>query len=72
MPCSTNWALSAGDTGHVRMTQGSLAGILGVQRSSTQRVLKALETAGLVELRYRRIDLVDRGGPVSLLQESDD
>ncbi|WP_395156024.1 helix-turn-helix domain-containing protein [Ilumatobacter sp.] len=45
--------------------------MLGVQRSSVQRVLKLLESAGLIELHYRCIDLVDRGGLVSLLEESE-
>jgi len=57
--------------GHVRVTQEDLARLLGVQRSSVQRVLKSLAAAGLVGLRYRRIDLVDRGGLLSLLDESD-
>lgn len=57
--------------GRVSATQGSLAAMLGVQRSSVQRVLKQLEAAGLVELRYRSIELVDRAGLVSLLGEPD-
>jgi CRP-like cAMP-binding protein len=61
----------ADSKGRVRTTQSSLAGMLGVQRSSVQRVLKLLEAAGLVELRYRCIDLVDQGGLVSLLEEAD-
>jgi Mn-dependent DtxR family transcriptional regulator len=61
----------ADDSGRVRTTQGTLAGMLGVQRSSVQRVLKQLESAQLIELRYRYIDLVDRGGLVSLLEDSD-
>lgn len=61
----------ADSSGRVHATQGSLAGMLGVQRSSVQRVLKLLEAARLVELHYRCIDLVDRGGLVSLLEESE-
>lgn len=61
----------ADECGRVWATQGSLAGMLGVQRSSVQRVLKLLESAGLIELHYRCIDLVDRGGLVSLLEESE-
>ncbi len=57
--------------GRVQATQSSLAGMLGAQRSSVQRVLKMLESAGLIELRYRCIDLVDRGGLASLLDPSD-
>ncbi|MGF1599191.1 MAG: helix-turn-helix domain-containing protein [Acidimicrobiales bacterium] len=37
----------------MRSTQAHLAGMLGVQRSSVQRVLKQLEAAELVRLRYR-------------------
>jgi DNA-binding MarR family transcriptional regulator len=62
----------ADTTGRVSTTQANLAGLLGVQRSSIQRVLKSMESAGLIELRYRRIELVDRGGLLSLLDESDD
>ena len=58
----------ADDAGRVRTTQGTLAGMLGVQRSSVQRVLKQLESARLIELHYRCIDLVDRGGLVALLR----
>ncbi len=61
----------ADDNGRVRTTQGTLAGMLGVQRSSVQRVLKKLESAQLIELHYRCIDLVDRAGLVTLLEESD-
>ena len=61
----------ADDDGRVRTTQGTLAGMLGVQRSSVQRVLKQLESAQLIELHYRCIDLVDRGGLVSLLEDAD-
>jgi CRP-like cAMP-binding protein len=58
--------------GRVRITQSNLAGLLGAQRSSIQRVLKSLQTAGLIELHYRCIDLVDRGGLVSLLDEPEE
>lgn len=57
----------ADDEGRVRTTQETLAAMLGVQRSSVQRVLKQLESAQLIELRYRCIDLIDRGGLLSLL-----
>lgn len=58
----------ADQNGRVRITQGSLADMLGVQRSSVQRVLKALEAADLVKLQYRRIDLTDPAGLLSLLE----
>lgn len=49
-----------GDT--VTITQSRLADLLGVQRSSVQRVLKQLEMSGLIESRYRRITIVDAPG----------
>lgn len=59
----------ADDAGRVRTTQATLAAMLGVQRSSVQRVLKHLESAELIELRYRCIDLIDRAGLASLLED---
>lgn len=48
------------DRDRVRITQNALAQLLGVQRSSVQRVLKQLEASELIALRYRSIDLIDR------------
>ena len=62
----------AGADGIVRLTQGHLAELLGVPRASVQRVLKSLESSELVALRYRRIELVDLTGLVSLSDDSDD
>ena len=62
----------AGADGIVRLTQGHLAALLGVPRASVQRVLKSLESSELVALRYRRIELVDLTGLVSLSDDSDD
>jgi len=59
----------AGDESHVSITQETLAGLLGVQRSSVQRVLKSLEKEGMIELGYRCVDLVDKGGLYSLLDD---
>jgi CRP-like cAMP-binding protein len=56
----------------VRVTQGDLAGMLGVQRTSVQRVLKSLEAAGLIKLHYRRVELLDQGGLLSLIEETQD
>jgi len=61
----------ADDEGTVHITQGQLAEMLGVQRSSVQRVLKSLENGGLVELRYRKIHLVDRTALLTLLEVED-
>lgn len=56
------------DTGEVRLTHDQLAEMLGAARTSVQRVLKALEAEGLIELRYRRIVLVDSPGLRSLAE----
>jgi CRP-like cAMP-binding protein len=61
-----------GADGVVHLTHGQLAELLGVPRASVQRVLKSLESAGLVALHYRRIELVDVGALVSLSDDSDD
>ncbi len=54
-----------GDT--VTITQSRLADLLGVQRSSVQRVLKQLEMSGLIESRYRRIMILDAPGLSALV-----
>lgn len=56
--------------GEVKITQKDLASMLGVQRSSVQRVLKELESAGLIKLGYRQITLTDPGGLSSLVGAS--
>jgi CRP-like cAMP-binding protein len=43
----------------VRLSQQTLAGLLGVNRSSVNRCLRHLQDAGLVDLRYREIRLLD-------------
>jgi CRP-like cAMP-binding protein len=53
--------------GAVHLTHGHLAELLGVPRSSAQRVLKSLEEGGFVKLRYRKIELLDRPGLLSLV-----
>lgn len=57
--------------GSVTMSQAQLAGLLGAQRTSVQRVLKQLEAAGLVATGYRHVELLDRSGLASLVQGSD-
>lgn len=59
------------DTGDVAITQGRLAEMLGAPRTSVQRVLKSLETAGLLKLGYRRITMVDPAGLLSLVEDAD-
>jgi CRP/FNR family transcriptional regulator len=47
------------DSVSVKLTHNQLAELVGAPRSSAQRVLKSLEASGLIELHYRRIDVVD-------------
>ena len=61
---------NADEAGEVKITQKDLGAMLGVQRSSVQRVLKDLESAGLVESGYRRITVVDSGGLSSLVDSA--
>ena len=58
-----------GAVGEVRLSHNHLVDLLGVRRTSVQRVLKSLESAGLVVLHYRRIELIDRSGLASLIDE---
>ena len=58
-----------GTHGEVRLTQAHLGELLGVPRSSAQRVLKSLESAGLIGLRYRRIELIDRSALLALVED---
>ena len=57
----------AGSTGDVSITHAHLADLLGVQRSSVQRVLKSMESAKSIRLSYRRIEVVDRPALEALL-----
>lgn len=57
----------ADDMGRVVTSQAELAALVGAQRTSVQRVLKQLADAGLLEVGYRKIDLIDRAGLVSLM-----
>lgn len=53
-------------SGEVHLTQDRLADMVGSARTSVQRVLKGLEGKGVIELRYRRIVLVDQDALASL------
>lgn len=55
------------DSGRVTLTQDQLAEMLGSARTSVQRVLKQLEQRGLIELGYRRIEVID---PVGLSERA--
>jgi CRP-like cAMP-binding protein len=46
----------------IPLTQTDLAELAGATRPSTNRVLRALETEGLVRLRRGRVEVVDREG----------
>ena len=61
----------ADDAGDINITHSRLAELLGAPRSSVQRVLKLLESADLVSLHYRRLELVDPAALSSLVDESE-
>lgn len=44
--------------------------MLGAQRTTAQRVLKNLEDAGLVEVGYGRVEVIDAAGLASLLGDT--
>jgi CRP/FNR family transcriptional regulator, cAMP and macrophage regulator len=48
--------------GRVPLPQRTLAAMLGVQRPSLNKVLKDLETKGLIALGYGRIEITDLSG----------
>lgn len=50
--------------GTVPLPQRTLAAMLGVQRPSLNKILKEFERAGLIEVRYAAIDVID---PATLL-----
>lgn len=52
--------------GRVDLSQAVLAELVGGQRTSVNRVLRALERRGLVRLGYRRVEIVDRAGLLRL------
>jgi CRP-like cAMP-binding protein len=52
----------------IRLPQSTLADLLGASRSSVNRILKDLETRGLVRVRYRRVDVVDPIGVRRLMR----
>ena len=50
----------SGESQVVRLPQSTLAQLLGATRPSVNRVLKALESEGLIRVGYRQIELADR------------
>ena len=59
----------ADSTGDMHITHARLAELLGVQRSSVQRVLKSMEADDLIHLSYRRIEVVDTTALEALLDK---
>jgi DNA-binding MarR family transcriptional regulator len=57
----TTLLLDEGREGSVALPQESLAALLGVRRPSLNKVLRDLERAGVVELSYRCVDILDPG-----------
>jgi CRP-like cAMP-binding protein len=55
-----NVLLEEADDDVVRLPQVTLAALIGAQRPSLNKVLKELETAGLIELSYKRVSIRDR------------
>lgn len=53
---------TGGRAGSVRLSQATLAQLLGATRPSVNRSLRELEEAGVVQLGYRRIDVSDAAG----------
>ena len=56
--------LRRADNGVVHLNQAMLADLVGVSRSSVNRVLKTLEDQGLLVVRYGGVDILD---PVALI-----
>jgi CRP-like cAMP-binding protein len=63
--------LHEGVDGVFRHSQGTIASMLGVHRSSVNQVLGEFEALGLVSVSYRCISITDREGLVSLAEGRD-
>jgi Mn-dependent DtxR family transcriptional regulator len=59
---TTRLLLDEQHNGRVPLPQRTLAAMLGVQRPSLNKVLKDLETKGLIALGYGRIEITDLSG----------
>lgn len=61
---AARWLLTAQDRAgdRIKLTQEALAGLLGVQRTTLNAVVKALEDDGLIELRRGKLLVLDRAG----------
>jgi CRP-like cAMP-binding protein len=56
--------------GEVTLSQYTLAGLLGVHRSSVNRLVRQLQASQLVTVGYRRIRIIDREGLEKLVTAS--
>jgi hypothetical protein len=61
---AARWLLTAQDRSgsRIEVTQEALAGLLGVQRTSINAVVGALQEEGLIEVRRGAIEIRDRAG----------
>lgn len=61
---AARWLLTAQDRGgdRIALTQEELAGLLGVQRTSVNAAVRALQDEGLITTRRGAIQVVDRAG----------
>jgi hypothetical protein len=61
---AARWLLTAQDRGGatIRLTQEALAGLLGVQRTTVNAVVRILQDEGLVATRRGAIEVLDRAG----------
>jgi len=53
---------TSGEAGGVPLAQSTVAQLLGASRSRVNRVLRSFEDQGLVQLAYRRVQVMDPGG----------
>jgi CRP-like cAMP-binding protein len=61
---AARWLLTAQDRAgdRIELTQGALAGLLGVQRTTLNAVVGALQEQGLIAVRRGKIMVLDRAG----------
>lgn len=61
---AARWLVTAQDRGgsNIELTQEAFAGLLGVQRTTVNAVVRALQDQGLITIRRGAIQVVDRAG----------
>ncbi len=52
--------LGEGGSSTISMSQEDIAGLIGISRQSANRILKKLETAGIIKRQYRGFEIVDK------------